>query len=63
MRAHIHAIWLAQTGLSFTQDQGSILNIVDAEQPDLALHQAIVEQAVLPEHKRQACHNECVRVI
>jgi hypothetical protein len=33
VRAHIHAIWLAQTGLSFTQDQGSILNIVDAEHP------------------------------
>ncbi len=63
VRAHIHAIWLAQTGLSFTQDQGSILNIVDAEQPDLALHQAIVEQAALPEHRRQACHNECVRVL
>ena len=63
VRAHVHAIWLAATGLSLTANQGSILEIVDAEQADLALQQAVKEQIALSPQKRAGCIDECRRVL
>lgn len=63
IRGHVHAIWLAATGLSLTENQGTILAVVDVEQPALALHDAVRDQIVLTPHKRQACIDECRRVL
>ena len=63
VRSHIHAIWLAATGLGLTEDQGSILTVVDAAQPTLTLQDAVRDQIKLTPDKRQACINECRRVL
>jgi len=63
VRSHIHAIWLAATGLSLTDDQGSILAVVDVAQPTLTLHDAVRDQIKLTPAKRGACIEECRRVL
>jgi len=63
IRAHIHAIWLAATGLSLTEGQGSILDVIDAEQPDLPLLQAVRDQITFTPAKRQSCLLECQRIV
>ena len=63
VRAHIHAIWLAWAGLSLTEGQGSILEVIDAEQTDLTLQQAVQDQSTLTPAKRQGCLLECQRIL
>ncbi len=63
VRAHIHAIWLAWAGLSLTEGQGSILEVIDAEQADLTLQQAVQDQIALTPAKRQGCLLECQRIL
>lgn len=63
VRAHVHAIWLAYTALSFTANQGSIVGVVDAEIPELPLVREIKEQADLAPQPRAACLAECRRVL
>jgi len=63
VRAHVHAIWLAWTGVELSREQGSILEVIDAEQPDLPLHQAVREQIALTPAQRQGCLEECRRVL
>ena len=63
VRSHIHAIWLAATGLGLTEDQGSILTVVDVAQPTLTLQDAVRDQIKLTPDKRQACIDECRRVL
>jgi len=63
VRAHMHATWLASAGLSLTEGQGSILEVIDAEQPDLALQQAVKDQIALTPAKRQGCLSECQRIL
>lgn len=63
VRAHIHAIWLGWTGVSLTEGQGSILEVIDAEQPELPLQQAVQDQIKLTPAKRQGCLLECQRIL
>ncbi len=63
IRAHLHAIWLAYAGVNLAQGQGSILDIIDAEQDNLVLQQAVQDQIVLTPGKRQACLAECQRIL
>ncbi|WP_423222343.1 DEAD/DEAH box helicase [Candidatus Amarolinea aalborgensis] len=63
IRAHIHATWLAWTGLSLTEGQGSILEVIDAEQETLALQQAVQDQIAFTPAKRQGCLLECQRIL
>ena len=63
VRSHVHAIWLAATGLELTKEQGSILTVVDVAQPTLTLQDAVRDQIKLTPEKRQTCINECRRVL
>lgn len=63
VRAHIDAIWLAHTGLSFTADSGSLLGVANTDAAGLPLRSEIAEQANLPPHKQAACLAECRRVL
>jgi ATP-dependent helicase YprA (DUF1998 family) len=63
VRGHVRAIWLAATGLSLTENQGSILGVVDVAQPTLTLHDVVKDQIKLTPEKRQACVDECRRVL
>lgn len=63
VRSHVHAIWLAATGLELTKEQGSILTVVDVAQPTLTLQDDVRDQIKLTPEKRQACINECRRVL
>lgn len=60
IRAHMHAIWLAKTGLKM---QGSILDIVDLDQESYPLQTAVIAQITLDESRMTACRKECQRVL
>ncbi|GAB4186588.1 MAG: DEAD/DEAH box helicase [Roseiflexaceae bacterium] len=60
LRAHMHAIWLATTGLSF---QRSMLNLLDANQPELPLLNEVREQITLNPQQVATCLAAAERVI
>ncbi|NOZ28512.1 MAG: DEAD/DEAH box helicase [Chloroflexi bacterium] len=60
VQAHVHAIWLAKTGISLGQ---SITEVLDTSSPGYPLHENIVHYTRLSEAHLQACFEECRRVL
>jgi superfamily II DNA/RNA helicase len=60
IRAHVHAIWLAKTGVSLG---GSITEVLDVSQDGYPLREEIREQIVLSPERSQECLEECRRVL
>ncbi len=60
LRAHVHAIWLAHTGLSLG---ASITEVVDATQPDFPLKENVRHSIHLTGKKFQECLEECRKVL
>jgi len=60
LRAHIHAIWLAHTGLSLGH---SITEVVDTTRPDFPLKEHVQHYIHLSGPRLQACLEECRRVL
>ncbi len=60
LRAHVHAIWLAHTGLSLGS---SITEVVDATQPDFPLKENVRHSIHLTGQKFQECLEECRKVL
>ena len=61
VRAHIHAIWLAETGLSLGQSLRDILD-VSGDRPTLAL-QGHVQESVADESARRRARVRAVRIL
>lgn len=60
IRAHIHAIWLAYTGVSLGS---SMLDILDTNVPDYPLLPEVQKQIKLSEDKLSSCLEQCQRVL
>lgn len=60
LRAHVHAIWLAHTGLSLDH---SITEVVDASQPGFPLKEEVQPYIHLSERQFRECLEECCRVL
>lgn len=60
VRAHIHAVWLAATGLDLSR---SILNLLDTATPDCRLRAEIETQITLPETALQRCFEASARML
>jgi Distinct helicase family with a unique C-terminal domain including a metal-binding cysteine cluster len=52
LKAHVHAIWLAETGLDLKR---SMLDLIDAGAPDLPLKSEVQEHIMLDDSRRAAC--------
>lgn len=63
LRAHLHAIWLAKTGLNLARDNGSILHVVDPGQEGYPLHDVIRAQIAISPAQLTACVEEAQHVI
>lgn len=64
IRAHMHAIWLARTGLDLHGSQGAIPALVDMHQlPDCPLLPEVQAQIRLSEAQQQVCLDQCRRVL
>ncbi len=63
MRAHMHAVWLAKTGIDLHSSQGAIPTLLDMQQPGYPLMPEIQTQIMLSDVKQQACLDQCRRVI
>lgn len=63
IKAHVHAIWLARTGLDLAHQDGSILAILDAEQAGCPLLPDARDQIALNQAQRAACRDEARRVL
>ncbi len=60
IRSHIHAVWLAETGLSL---EHSIIEILDASIPDYPLKDNIAHQIHLSDARLEACIKKCQEVL
>ena len=60
IRAHVHAIWLAKTGLSLGRSVGDVLDTSSEECP---LREEVKEQIQLSQQRFQECLEECQRVL
>ena len=60
VKAHVHAIWLARTGLSLGR---SITEVVDTTQPGYPLREHVDHYIHLSEERLRACFEECRRVL
>jgi hypothetical protein len=59
-RAHVHAIWLARTGLSLGR---SVTETIDTAQPGCPLREQVAQAIELSEARLQACFEECRAVL
>ena len=60
LKAHIHAVWLAKTGLSL---QWSIIETLDTAQDGYPLQENAAHNIELPAARLQECFEECRRVL
>jgi ATP-dependent helicase YprA (DUF1998 family) len=60
VRAHVHAVWLAATGLDLTR---SMLNLLDTSRTEIPLREDIQAQIALPDATLQRCLAACLRIL
>ena len=60
VKAHVHAIWLAKTGLDLKR---SVMETLDTGQPGYPLRENPAHQIVLSNERLQECLQECQRVL
>jgi ATP-dependent helicase YprA (DUF1998 family) len=60
VRAHIHAVWLAATGIDLSR---SILNLLDTSKPDCPLRDDIDSRIRLPEALLERCFAAGLRIV
>lgn len=60
VRAHVHAVWLATTGLDLGR---SMLDLLDANDPDLQLFGPIRARITLDQDALDACVARCRRIV
>ena len=60
VQAHVHAVWLAHTGLSLGR---SVTEVVDTSTPDYPLREHVAHYVALTEIRLQECFEKCRAVL